>query len=355
MNSLSNHTVVSVIIPTCNRVGSLQHALSSVLTQTLSINSFEVVVVVNGSTDYTPQVIPDAQKRTAGVRFYYEPYPGLHRGRHAGAQQAQSDLLVYVDDDIIAAPGWLQAIVEAFQDPVVNLVGGRSRPEYEAEPPDWLEAFWTHTPDGRHFCGYLSLVDFGEIPCEMDPNYIWGLNFAIRKQTLEMLGGFHPDGVPWELRRYRGDGESAVTRKAKAQGLKAIYRPDALVYHRVPQSRLTVEYFERRAYLQGISDSFTTIRANRGLAALRAESAARGWKAPLRWARRSANRLLRTVVPTLSDPYQEVRQRVRAAHEAGYQYHQEEVRNDPALLEWVLRPDYWNAVAPQGIVEKGAG
>lgn len=346
---------ISIVIPTIDRQDSLIDTTRSIISQETDFG-YEVLVLDNGCHPIIRASVQETAERTVKpVRYVPVPEPGLHSGRHAGARHAQSDILLYVDDDIIAAPGWLQAIAEAFQDSDVRFVGGPSLPRYEAEPPDWLEAFWTHTPDGRHLCGYLSLVDLGDKPCEMDPNHIWGLNFAIRKQTLEMLGGFHPDGVPWELRRYRGDGESAVTRKAKALGLKAIYRPDALVYHRVPQSRLTVEYFERRAYLQGISDSFTTIRANRGLAALSVEYAAQDWKAPLRWARRSANRLLRTVLPTLSDPYRGVRQRVRAAYEAGYQYHQEEVRNDPALLEWVLRPDYWNAVAPQGTVEKGAG
>lgn len=180
----------------------------------------------------------------------------------------------------------------------------------------------------------------------MDPNYIWGLNFAIRKRTLEMLGGFHPDGMPWKLRRYRGDGESAVTRKAKELGLKALYQPDALVYHRIPKNRLTVDYFERRAYLQGISDSFTHIRASGGLIPQPIPSGSLDWKAPLRRARNMAQKLLKPVRQSPTDPYQEIKDRVHAAYQAGYQYHQDEVRSDPVLLEWVLRSDYWNAVVP---------
>ncbi|MEM4218022.1 MAG: glycosyltransferase family 2 protein [Candidatus Methanomethylicaceae archaeon] len=345
---------ISVVIPTCNRFAYLQDVIRSVQHHKLRSGDFEIIVVDNCPNREPHEVVEQTSKNVDSPSFYVrELNIGLHNGRHAGARHARGDILVYVDDDIIAAPGWLQAIAEAFEDPDVHLVGGRSLPQYEADPPDWLEVFWTHTPEGHHYCGYLSLVDLGDRPGEMDPNFVWGLNFAIRKQTLEMLGGFHPDGFPWELRRYRGDGETAVTRKAQALGLKAVYRPDALVYHRVPKSRLTVEYFERRAYLQGISDSFTAIRAYGGLPPAASQPASLNWKTPLRWAKRSLRRLLRPAPPLPPDPYQEIRDRVRAAYEAGYRYHQEEVRNDPTLLEWVLRPDYWDAAVPRQ-PEKGA-
>jgi hypothetical protein len=53
-------------------------------------------------------------------------------------------------------------------------------------------SFYDATCDGGRSSGWLSLLDLGEIEREIDPNYVWGLNFAIRRRALHDLGGFHP-------------------------------------------------------------------------------------------------------------------------------------------------------------------
>ena len=63
---------------------------------------------------------------------------------------------------------------------------------FENDPPFWLQDFWTDIEGGRH-CGWLSLIDLGNAIKPVDPSYIWGLNFCIRKETFEHCGGFHPD------------------------------------------------------------------------------------------------------------------------------------------------------------------
>jgi len=340
---------ISIIVPTCDRADSLALTLPSLVCQTYPATDYEVLIVDNGSTDHTARVVAESSAAypSRTIRYILDPTPGSTAARHRGAREADGDLLVYVDDDIDADPGWLRAIFDTFADRQVELVGGPSLPKYAVEPAHWLNTFWSHRANGGHSCGYLSLVDLGDQPFEMEnPNYIWSLNFAIRKQTLAMLGGFNPDRMPWELRRFQGDGESAVTRKAKALGLKAMYQPKALVYHRIPESRLTVEYFERRAYLQGIDESFHEIRANGSPRSIEPTGKGLDWKAQWRGARRLAKYTLRSLRLLAVDPYEEIKQRVRVAYQAGYQYHQDEVRKDAELLRWVLRPDYWDAAVP---------
>lgn len=341
----------SIILSTRDRADLLALTLPSLASQTCPATEYEIIIVDNGSADHTEAVVARAARTYTSrtFRYIFHPLAGQHRAWHRGMQEAEGELLVFVDDDIDADSGWLQAIIDTFADPQIKLVGGPSRPRYEVPPPDWLDAFWSHKDNGRHSCGYLSLVDLGDKPFEMEnPNYIWGLNFSIRKATLELLGGFNPCSMPWELRRFRGDGESAVTRRAKAYGLKAGYQPKALVYHRIPKSRLTVEYFERRSYLQGIDDSFRDIRAHR--APISTEPA-RTWlhgKAHLLGTKRLAKHTLRFLRFMADDPYEEIKYKVRVAYEAGYQYHQDEVRKDPELLGWVLKPNYCDEAIPLG-------
>jgi hypothetical protein len=102
---------------------------------------------------------------------------------------------------------------------------------------------------------------------------------------------------------------------------------------------MTRAYFEQRAYAQGISDSYSIIRRSGGL------------RAPITFNARRKLRLLLTEIGTLirsamaiSDPIKHelcaIRHLAARAYRAGYQFHRKEVHSDPALLNWVLKPDY---------------
>lgn len=330
----------SIIIPTFNRADAVRRTLASVAQLDFSRESFEVLVVDNGSTDPTRQAFDSARTITPGCnwRYFYEPMPGSLSARHRGALESEADICAFIDDDVRVAVNWLHALREAFQDPAVALVGGPSRPIYESRPPEWLQAFYHEDDHARH-CGWLSLLEGGERSKEIDPRYVWSLNYSIRKKTLFDLGGFHPDYLPKPLQRFQGDGETGLSLKILKAGGKAVYHPQAAVQHEVPAARMTGDYFQQRAHFQGMCNSFTKIRAE-GRASRRAWS----WKGPLRSVKRLIVKLLRpddSALPVLKE-------RVAKAYQAGYAFHQREVRRDPRLLEWVLRKDYWNYALPIG-------
>jgi glycosyltransferase involved in cell wall biosynthesis len=332
---------VSILIPTLGRPDSLARTLDSILAQEAAFD-FEVIVLDNGCEDAIQDLVEGMRAKHGDQTLcpYYVPVPaiGLHNARHAGARAARSEILIYVDDDVIAAPGWLQAIVQPFDDPHVHLAGGPCLPQFEAPIPEWLEAFWPARPEGKRICTFLGLLDLGPDPLDVDPNLIWGLNFAIRKQTLFEIGGFHPDSVPWELRRYRGDGETAVTRAILQRGDLAIYQPAAQVFHIVPKERLTTEYLEKRSFLDGISASFTDLRSKE----------IRSWPQPK--AMGSLKTIARSIVYAAA-PKRGARAAAKSlamkSFRAGYMYHQTEVQGDPDLSQWVMRDDYWDAILPE--------
>ena len=315
---------ISIIIPTYNRSTPLRRALQSVLDQDFPRADYEILVVDNASTDATRAVAEEAMQTHGGhaIRYLYEPIPGLLPGRHRGAAESRGSILVFIDDDIEADRGWLAAIHDAFRDPAVHIVGGRNLPNYAVPPPPWIDQVWTRGPDYA-YCGFYSLLDFGERRREIDADYIWGLNFSIRRETLYRLGGFHPDTVPRRFQRYQGDGETGLTIKLKEQGLKAIYEPGALVRHLVPAERLTVDYLERRHYFQVVCDSYTAIRKTRGFK-------------------------FYLYAPLFPASEQElIAYRIQTAYTCGYNYHQVEVKKDPRLFDWVLRENYFDYRYPE--------
>lgn len=331
---------VSVIIPTRDRPRYLKSLLASVAGLDFPRESYEILVVDNGSDRDTRQVAEQFGSANSAprVRYMSEPVPGQLAGRHRGAKEAEGELLVFTDDDIEVGQNWLLAIVEAFRDPSVHLVGGRSLPRYETPPPEWIQSFWhvcKYSSQMRD-CEFLSLLDLGEHALAINPWLVWGLNYSIRKQTLFELGGFHPDVMPEHLLRYTGNGEIGLSLKAAQKGLKAVYQPGALVYHVVPSGRLTVEYFEKRAFTQGVKISYADIRAGQGEAGSDGSAVPSGL-------RRFAHYMKGKFRPGQDD---RIHLRVANAHTAGYRFHQRQVRTDPALLEWVLKEDYWDYRPP---------
>jgi glucosyl-dolichyl phosphate glucuronosyltransferase len=348
--------VASIIVPTHNRATSLAITLRSLVAQRIR-TGYELLILDNGSTDETRIVAQEAIAANPQqmIQYLEEPIPGLLSGRHRGALEARSDLFIFVDDDIEADPGWLEAFVDSFEDPTVELVGGPSLPNYERPPPDWLTGFWTSTPYGGRLCAWLSLLDLGDRHMVVDPTFVLGLNFGIRRSALFTAGGFHPDCIPDNLQHWQGDGEAGLTLNARKLGFRAVYQPRALVRHRIPASRLSAEYFERRGYYQGVCDSYSEIRAA-AYASLAAATSAETFprspsrlmqyaKAPVRYARSLVRRARSSLVENRE--VVEIRQRVERAYDAGFAFHQSAARRHPEVLEWVLRKDYWDYRVPE--------
>ncbi len=335
--------LLSVIIPTRNRARRLANLLDSLAQQDPVEFEWEVIVVDNASTDMTPEV---ARKKShvlpISIRHIREPQLGLHNGRHRGAKEAEGTFLGYLDDDMILAPTWVQG-VEMVAQGQVDAVVGRILPKWEAQPPDWFLAFQDE------LYSYLGLLDLGTVKKPVDPYLVFGCNCFLPKRLIFELGGFHPDSVPADLLRYRGDGETGLMARFKQAGLCSYYDPRGLAYHIVGAERLTVEYFCKRAYIQGISNSFSQIRA-----AHVGENSPQLRRGPLYYLRRMremtlvellqslvkrARRKVRSVIPT---SIADIQKRLEVAERAGWQFHQDAVREDAELLRYVLRQDYFD-------------
>jgi len=322
--------ILSVVIPTRNRANLLAKALKSLESQTMDGGDYEIIVVDNGSSDNTKEVCKESSRSLGNLRYIHEPRPGLHMGRHAGLREAQGEILVYGDDDIVVSPTWLEAVKESFEMPDVGLVGGRILPSFEVHPPTWIEELWVYTPWGKAL-GQYSILDFGQKIKEISPFYVWGCNFSVKKDLLFKIGGFHPDGMPLSKLRYRGDGETAISRVIENLGLKTLYHPNAAIEHWVSKERMTFDYLRHRSYIQGISDSYTQIRRDNGLMPGQ----------ELKNSIRKAKMWMKEKVPS-SRKNKLLTSILRQGYWEGFQYHRNEAKLDPELQDWILKKDYFN-------------
>ncbi|MFD1736788.1 glycosyltransferase family 2 protein [Bacillus salitolerans] len=315
---------LTVVIPTRNRVDFIKKLLGSITRQTLSNEVFEVIVVDNGSTDNTKEVVNIYKDAFPNYSYIYDDNPGLHIGRNIGMQQSKGENIVFADDDIVPYPRWLETIVEIFDNkPEVALVGGNNIPVYEEECPDWIKMLWEESPYGK-YCGTFSLIDLGTEEKYIPSNLIFGCNYAIRKEVLKDIGGFNPDGMPEKLIMYRGDGESYVSRRVTELGYEAYFHPDASVKHFVSKERMSINYVYKRSYLQGISDSYTHIR-DRGHMLY----------SDLLESKISCEQKYNDL-SNASD----IKLELNKGYIEGYLQHQLFVFNNPQLLSWILRKSY---------------
>lgn len=340
--------LLSVIIPTRNRGKYLSALLDSLFLQKSVPFDWEIVVVDNASTDNTADVVQKKSKHSpVTLRYVSEPKTGLHHGRHRGAREALGEIIAYLDDDTVLAPEWI-AGVGLIQSGKADAVVSRILPNWEAEPPRWLTNL---IMNGR--LSHLTLQDLGNETQQINPMYVWGASFFIRNSLISQLGGFHPDGVPPDLIRYRGDGELGFFRKFKQHGYTAWYDPHSVAHHLVTRERMTIDYLCQRSYSEGISDSYTKIREDHGLyaddliAVDRKETKSRVYYLQraremsftdlLRSLKNRVEILRRFFLPTRRE---KIMLRLQSAYHEGWRFHQTAVKTDPELLAYVLKKSY---------------
>jgi glycosyltransferase involved in cell wall biosynthesis len=335
----------SIIVPTYRCPGQLETCLAALRSAADPGWRWEVIVVDSSEADAVSanaRVVESA----ACERFRYtQSAPlGLAAARHWGVEAARGHVLSFLDQDSLVHPDWLRGVRSVFSGTGATMAGGPCLPLYESPPPSWLKYFWT-VCDSARYLGYLSLLDAGTRTRPIDPTLIFGCNLSITRALFLDVAGTHPDAMPASMQRFHGDGETALAVKVATRGVTAAYSPRCAISHLVPESRLTPEYFRRRAFLFGLEASFQATRARHGLGPSHGVPAASARPpAPSTRCGRVRGRI-RSLLKTLlnaAEPaaVKELRSSLAVAHADGWRFHQSALKTDPALLEYVLRPDY---------------
>jgi len=88
---------ISVIIPSFNRAKYLGDTIRSVLGQ--SFQDFEIIIVDDGSTDNTKEIVLDFQKRDNRIKYLYQNNKGTSSAKNTGIKLSQGDFLQFLDSD----------------------------------------------------------------------------------------------------------------------------------------------------------------------------------------------------------------------------------------------------------------
>lgn len=251
---------VSVVVCTRNRARQLGQFLQSMAElQTPDGLAWEVLIVDNGSSDETPDVIRGFADRLP-ISSVREETPGLSNARNRGVDEARGAYICWTDDDVLVDPQWLAAYVDAFKrHPDAVIFGGRILPHLEAPVTPWFDELKDTWP----LTNLLAKRDFGdeETPLSLANDLMpWGANYAIRAAEQRSLRYDPSLGVSPDQRRL---GEEAdVLFRLSLNGAKGWWVPGSKVHHLIPASRQSLEYIvqyfrshgETLAYLDSRDD-----------------------------------------------------------------------------------------------------
>jgi GT2 family glycosyltransferase len=139
-----------------------------------------------------------------------------------------------VDDDVKVEPSWLQNLTaDMLRDNELAGVGGRVLPAGKFTAPSWL-------PDSYHSVVF-AFFDLGDSAAELH-QAPYGANMAFRKSVFEKHGGFRIDLGPTPKSQIRNE-DTELGRRLLAARERLRYEPSAVVYHPIPHSRITQDYF----------------------------------------------------------------------------------------------------------------
>ena len=205
----------------------------------------EVVVVVDHNVALRDRLRDLDDPLLRVIDNLYEP--GLSGARNTGVEGSTGDVIAFLDDDARAEPGWLEAMLGAFDDPSVAGVGGRVIPEWIGERPAWLpdEFLWVV---GCSYRGQPTTVAEIRNPI--------GASMAFRREAFTRAGLFDARvGRNAVTTAPLGCEETLFSLRLREAwpATKIVQEPRSVAHHSVPASRGTWAYFLRRCYSEGIS------------------------------------------------------------------------------------------------------
>ncbi len=241
---------LDVVIPTYNRSALLRKALDSLLRARVPAElTVKIIAVDNNSTDDTKAVISDFVQRSNGrVSYVFEKRQGRSPALNAGIAVATGDLMGFIDDDEEIDEAWYETILSAFTNNRVDFIGGPYVPRFESEAPEWLPK--DHT-------AVVGIVDGGDKVVPFDDSYpgiLMGGNAVFTRELLQQVGPYST-ALGRSGTRLLSCEDEDMYHRLRASGARGLYLPQLIVYHFIPNERLTKRYHRSWCFWQSVSSA----------------------------------------------------------------------------------------------------
>ena len=252
---------VEISVITCShnpRSDELPLVLDALQKQTLDKQRWEYLLIDNASDE--PLALRFDLSWNPQNRHVREEKLGVTHARLRGIQETTSDLLVFVDDDNVLDPDYLEQVVDlASRWPTIGAFSGQVRPAFQKQPPAWTRKYW-HRLAIREF----DHDRWSNIPC-LDDTMPNGAGLCVRRRVAEEYLRYHVDGKRKFVLDRKGNslesaGDLDLATTACDLGLGNALFTSLKLTHFMASERLTEEYLlrllESQMFSAVVMDSF---------------------------------------------------------------------------------------------------
>ena len=250
--------MISVILCTYNRDKYIYNVLRSIAENDYPYDQYEIVLVNNNSTDNTESECRRFQTDFPYIRFLYyvETNQGLSHARNRGIRESHGELLVYVDDDATVNKEYLRTYADFFaRTPHAVAAGGPILPVYETAEPSWMSHYTRQLITGRLYLG-------DQEKQFRHGTYPGGGNSCYRRSVFDTVGPFNVQ-LGRKGNSLIGAEEKDLYDKMSTHDMKFYYLPNAILYHIIPEKKLTQDYFDRLTHGIGTSERYRTLQISK--------------------------------------------------------------------------------------------
>lgn len=215
---------VAVIVPVWNGEAVLARCLDALARQTIPRDTYQIIVVDNGSSDSTARIA----RSYTGVELLEEKRPGSYVARNLGIGRVRAPITAFTDADCEPAPDWLEQILRAAAaNPGFGVLAGK------------IDLFDEIAQEREVFGDYERLFSFPQAHAAR--GNCATANWASETALLKALGGFDA--------ALKSGGDRQMALRIRDSGHPLIYVPEMIVRHPVRASR--AELVRKRQRLSG--------------------------------------------------------------------------------------------------------
>jgi cellulose synthase/poly-beta-1,6-N-acetylglucosamine synthase-like glycosyltransferase len=198
--------LVSVIIPAHNAEGTIRQCLDALVGQSYPADSYEVIVVDDGSTDKTGTIVQDY-----AVKYIRQENQGPAAARNKGAEEARGEIILFTDADCVADADWIQEMLRPFEQPEVMAVKGAYRTNQKSLTARFAQLEFEERFELLKRADSIDMVD----------TYSAGF----RKEIFLKLGGFDTSFPA------ANNEDTELSYRMSALGYRMVFNPEARVGH----------------------------------------------------------------------------------------------------------------------------
>jgi len=240
-----NSTDISIVLCTYNRAELFRIALKSlVIQENISGFDFEIIIIDDGSKDYTKKLAKNFIKNnpTIKIRYIHLEGRGIAGARNVGIKEACGKWIAFFDDDQWAEPQWLCELYRVGENMEADCVAGVILLDIPNRSNTKI------TP----FCrGLLGEKLFDSKIRKYSRRASFGLgsgNLMIRRTLFSRIGIF-------DEKILIGCEDADLVWRAILNGSEMWHVPNAVVHHIIPETRLQIEYFIYVSLRIGVADA----------------------------------------------------------------------------------------------------